>query len=508
MHNSRRLFLQAGLALGAAGALGACGRPEPATPEPAAGPVLAVVGATVIDAARPVPLRNATVLISGDRILDVGPAAEVAVPSGATVVDATGKFVIPGLADMHVHSVPLERTFPPLFLANGVTTVREMGGNPEAGAFRDRVQACTAFGPRSAVASTIIDGSPSLWEGIGVPFTAVADAAQAREAVRTAKAARADFVKIYTRLSRASFDAIADEARLLDIPFLGHCPDFVPITDASDAGMRTIEHLWQFWYSTSKRESRLRRAVSAVPIAGGEYGGWYSKMHPTEYDAARSVDPAKAADLFARLAANGTFVTPTLTQHQVVDVPSSADRDNPNLAYLPRPYADSWKGQMEQIYLQGRSRRQDAERAELYERRLGLVPTLAAAGVPLLAGTDTGTAYVLPGFALHEELRLLVRAGLSPIQALRAATLEPARYLGLEADLGTVDRGKIADLVILDADPLIKIDNTSRIDSVIVRGCLLDPAARRRIFDDIRAAAEDPASAGVKPARCACGAGT
>jgi imidazolonepropionase-like amidohydrolase len=451
------------------------------------------------------PRPRTTVLVRGDRIVEVGRAADVEVPAGATVVDGSGKFLIPGLADMHVHSVPLERTFPPLYLANGVTTVREMGGNPEAVTYRDRVAAGTAFGPRSQATRVLVDGAPSLWEGIGPPYLSVADAAQARAAVREQRAAGADFIKVYTRLSPEAFYAIADETRALGIPFLGHCPDLVPLPDASDAGIRSIEHLWQFWYATSREETRLRRAVARVPIAGGEYGGWYVKMHGSEYAAARSTDRRKAADVLERLAANGTYVTPTLVQHRVADTPSAVRVDDPRARYLPTAYAEVMKVQLQQIYMQGRTPAQNAERRELFARRMDLVPELAAAGVPLLAGTDTGTPSLVPGFALHEELELLVRAGLTPAQALRAATLEPARYLGLENEQGSIEPGKVADLVLLDADPLRDVTNTARIDSVLVRGCLLDRTTRQRMLDDVLAAASEPdAGTAPLPVVCAC----
>jgi imidazolonepropionase-like amidohydrolase len=509
---SRRSVLAGGLALGVVGAVGVTGcasePPSPPLPPPApvaADGVIAITGVTVVDVDAGRRRPATMVLVRGDRIAEIGPTARVRVPPGATAVDGTGKFLIPGLADMHVHTVPLERTFPPLYLVNGVTTVREMGGNPDAVTYRDRVAAGAAFGPRSQATRLLVDGSPSLWEGIGPPYVAVADAAQARAAVREQHAAGADFIKVYTRLSPEAFHAIAEETRELGIPFLGHCSDFVPLPEASDAGIRSIEHLWQFWYAASREEARLRREVAAVPIAGGEYGGWYRKMHDAEYAAARSTDRRKAARVLDRLASNRTFVTPTLVQHRIADTPSTVRADDPRARYLPAPYTQIMEAQLQQIYMQGRTHAQNVERRELFERRMDLVPELAEAGVPLLAGTDTGTPSLVPGFALHEELELLVRAGLTTAQALRAATLEPARYLGLEDERGSIAPGKVADLVLLDADPLRDITNTTRIDSVVVRGCLLDGDAREQMLDDVLAASQDPAAAAAPvPMVCAC----
>ncbi|WP_086820472.1 amidohydrolase family protein [Allokutzneria sp. NRRL B-24872] len=509
---SRRKLMAGGVELGVAGALAVYAAPSAGarSPSPArvdSGPraITAITGATVVDSGRRGVRHNSTVLLRGDRIVEVGPADQVRVPRGATAIDGKGKYVIPGLMDVHVHSVPYDRTFPPLYLINGVTTVREMGGNPLSLEWRDKVAAGTAFGPHSVVASTIVDGKPSLWENIGVPFISVGDPHEARDAVREEKARGVDFIKVYTRLSRASFQAIAHEARRVGIPFLGHCPDFVPVTAASELGLKSLEHLWQIWYATSSQEARLRKAVAQVPIKGGEYGGWYSKMHATEYAAARSIDRRKAEKVFSTFARNGTFVTPTLSVHKVADVPNPDWQKDPNLRYLPTAYAEGWRWQMREIYLQGRTPATDAERRELFQRRRELVPALADAGVPLLAGTDTGTPSLLPGFAMHDELKLLVEAGLSPQRALRAATLEPARYLGREADLGTVEPGKLADLVLLDADPLRDIANTSRIDTVVVRGRVLDRAERGRMLDDVlKAAGEPSAAAPVAMTACPC----
>ncbi|MEU3168462.1 amidohydrolase family protein [Streptosporangium sp. NPDC006930] len=502
---SRRSVI-AGAAVTAVGALVGGGRTAQASTGAvggAAGKVTAVVRVTVIDATGRPAARDMTVLVRGERIVAVGPVRSVPVPAGATVVDGTGKFLIPGLVDMHVHSTELERTYPPLYLANGVTTVREMSANPAISSWRREVEAGTRLGPRYVIGSRMIDGAPSLWEGIGPPFVSVAGPEQARAAVRQEKAAGADFIKTYTRLSRASFLALADEARRQRIPILGHVPDFVRFTEASDAGLRTIEHLSAVWYNTSDQERKLRQAIAAVPIGPGEYAGWYNRMHPVEYAAARSYDRRKAARVFDRLARNQTRLTPTLTNHRVVDTPSSVRTDDPRHRYFPAQIRQLWEMTMREVYLKDRPAEQAASRRELFERRLRLVAELDRAGVPLLAGTDTGTSYVMPGFGLHDELELLSQAGLSGMSILRAATLEPARQLGLR-DHGTVERGKVADMVLLDADPLRDIRNTTRINAVFVRGRLIDRAQRQRMLDDVITAAREPVPAAARVAGCAC----
>jgi Amidohydrolase family len=374
--------------------------------------------------------------------------------------------------------------------------------------WRREIEAGTRLGPRWTVGSSIVDGSPSLWEGIGVPYVAVAGADQARAAVRQQAADGAEFIKTYTRLNRESFHAIAGEARRVGIPFLGHIPDFVPLTEVSDAGLHSIEHLFEFWYDTSRDEQRLRREIARIQIDGGDYAGWFTKLHHIEYAAARSYDRGKAARVFERLARNGTHVTPTLTVHWTCDVPDEVPHDDPRFRYVSADTLGYWQWTNENFYLKGRTPQESVERRELFARRMHLAGELARAGVPLMTGTDLGTAYLLPGFSLHDELRFLVRAGLSPAQALRAATLEPARSLG-RRDQGTVERGKVADLVLLDADPLRDITNTTRIDSVFVGGHLIDPAARQRMLAEIEAAVQRKTPTGVLPAAagCACHGG-
>ena len=319
----------------------------------------------------------------------------------------------------------------------------------------------------------------------------MADPAQARAAVRQEHAAGADFIKTYTRLTRASFRAIAAECDRLGLAFLGHVPDFVELTEASDLGMRTVEHLFEIWYDTSSDEGRLRRAVAAVPVGRGDYNGWFNRMHPIEYAAARTYDRRKADRVFRRVAANGTFVTPTLVLHETNDMPERIDRHDPRYRYFSADVIGYWDWALDNQYLPGRTPAQVTESVEIFRWRLDLVRDLAAAGVPLMTGTDLGTTYLMPGFSLHDELARLVRAGLTPLQTLGAATRNPARYLG-RPDLGVVAAGAVADLVLLDADPLHDIRNTTRIDTVFVGGHRIGPADRTRMLADIEATAKQP----------------
>ncbi len=503
---SRRSMLRA--AAGMAGAAVGLARSGPAgaasTPGGSGTGITAVAGVTVIDATGGAR-RDQNVLVRGGRILDAGHLNRVPVPSGARLVDGRGRFLIPGLADMHTHATEIDPTDPEMYVVNGVTTTRQMASSDAVRGWRREIEAGTRIGPSWTVGSEIVDGSPSLWEGLGLAHIAVADAAQARAAVRQQRDAGAEFIKTYTRLNRESFHAVASESRRLGIPFVGHVPDLVQLTEASDAGLGSIEHLFEFWYDTSRDEAQLRRRIERIYIDGGDYAGWFTKMHPLEYAAARGHDRRKADRVFERVARNGTQVTPTLTVHRTCDVPQDIAHDDPRFRYVSADTLGYWQWATENVYLKGRSPQESIERRELFQRRLQLTGALAEAGVPLMTGTDLGTSYLMPGFSLHDELELLVRAGLSTAQALRAATLEPARHLG-QRDRGFIACGNVADLVLLDADPLRDIRNTTKINSVFVRGRLIDPDGRRRMLAEIEAIVGHRPATGVIPAAvgCAC----
>lgn len=502
---SRRRILGAGLGIGAGLVTGAMGAASAHAAERAerggSDATVAITGTTVIDPATGGRARNVTVLVRGDRIVAVGAAREVHVPASAEVVDGRGKFVVPGFIDSHVHSSGQEQIDLPLFLANGVTTVREMNGYPLLYQWRDRIAAGTLSGPRYKVASSIIDGTATFLPE-GLPHVEVATAQEARVAVRAAVAGGADFIKVYSRLSPDAYYAIARESRRLGVTFVGHTPDGVPLADASAAGQQSFEHVYTNWFDTSSAEDEIRRRLAAVTVGHGEYNSWVNQTHPLEVLAARTYDPARARKVFGRLAADRSHQVPTLAQHRVFDLPDTIAMHDDRLRYLPAATRAGWQAMLENDYLAGRTAKDVAEHRELFRARMHWVGAAHRAGVPFLAGTDTGTAYVYPGFSLHDELENLVEAGFAPLQALQTATSAPARFLGLR-EVGTVRRNAIADLAVLDADPLTDIRNTKRIHAVIVRGELIGAERREHLLNDVAAAA----ATGTLAARllsCAC----
>jgi len=508
MNSSRRQFL-ARTAVGAAVVAGGSFAAGPASAliSPLAGvgntPITALTNATVIDVATGRRNRHQTVLISGDRIIGVG--RNLPVPRGATAIDLTGKFVIPGLADMHVHALDTDRVDPALQLANGLTTVRVMSGDPRAYDWRDRTDAGTLLGPRMVVGSQIIDGDPTLWDPNLIKVLVVQDEATARAAVRQVKAEGADFVKVYSRLSPAAYRAIHDEARRQGLTVSGHGPDKVSIPEVAAAGQRSIEHIHAIGLSVSSQEAEVRRRLLAITLKTGDYNAWFRQLHPIEWLAANTYSKSRAADVFGQLKRRDTRVTPTLTMHRVLDMPDYTAPDPATLKYVRADTMGTFEYVLENLYKANRPAEEIARQQQMWAYRQRFVKELFAHGVPILTGTDTGTPWMVQGFALHDELELLVGAGATPQQALRAATVEPARFLGMSDDLGSVEPRKIADLVVLDADPLTDIRNTRRIHSVITRGRVISPTARTQLLADVEAAVQEPAAAGAVVAGGCCG---
>ncbi len=425
--------------------------------------------ATVIDATGAPPKKDFSVAVRDGRIVSVTPQAD-AVP-GAIVIDATGKFIIPGLWDMHVHITTPQIMFP-LLVANGIMGVREMYSGAALSTIREWRLLPDA--PR-ILAPGFIDGP--LMTGNLPDAVAVANAEQARAAVRALKADGADFLKVYNSVPRVAFLALMQEARAAGIAVAGHVPEEVSPLEASVAGMRSEEHLNNILLNASRDEVRLRAERVAMmydPKISGEQRlrllAW-----PLLAGLVDTYDDKKAAALFQAFVKNGTWQTPTLAildgfVHEL-DEESVSD---PRRRFLPKVWTDSWDPRVI-YYLRDQS---PAEYEVLHQRMRmlltryrKLVGDMHRAGVELLAGTDTNPLNpVLPGWGLHEELALLAESGLTNMQALQTATRNPARYFGILEETGTVEEGKSADLILLDADPLEDIRNTQKINTVVMRG--------------------------------------
>jgi len=425
---------------------------------------LVLAHVTIIDVTGGPSKPDMTVVIRGDRISDIGKAGEMTAPPDATVVDASGKFLIPGLWDMHVHWY--NRDSFTLFTANGVTGIREMFGNSELLRLRDEIAKGSLTGPRMIVASPIIDGPQPVWPN----SIAVSNEDEGRKAVRKVKEWGADFVKVYSLLPRDAYFGIADESKRQGISFVGHVPFTVSAAEASDAGQKSIEHLTGVLLACSYNETELRNEIVKARAPGARSRREGENLRETFSD-------RKAKDLFARFVKNQTWQCPTLTVlRSNAYLGDQSFRNDARLKYVPRPMRERWGQRI--------ANRNDNDYVKkVFKKEVEIVGAMQRAGVPLLAGTDTGNPFCFPGFSLHDELALMVIGGLTPVEALRAATLNPAKFLGLDKTLGTIEPGKIADLVLLDADPLADIRNTQKINAVISNGRLFDRKALNKMLE-------------------------
>jgi hypothetical protein len=422
------------------------------------------------------------VTIRDGRIASVAPSRGAAA-TGARAIDATGKFLIPGLADAHVHWYD-ERSLG-LFIANGVTSARLMWGFPMNLEWRSRIEGGALLGPRFTVASPIVDGPNPVWPGSVV----AADAGAGTAVVGQMKRDGYDFVKVYSRLPRDAYFAIAKASKDAGIPFAGHVPSQVSAIEASDAGQRSIEHDTGVLLASSSAETRLREEGIRL-LSGGEAG---RGIPPERREAIRAFneqllstfDSAKASALYARFVKNGTWMCPTLVVlRSMASLDDAAFTSDPRLKYMPKPIRDSWNPANDPRNATKTADDYALDR-RVFRKHVEIVGAMRKAGVRIVAGTDTLNPFAFPGFSLHDELSLLVEAGLTPAEALRSATSDAAAFLGTAAG-GTIETGKHADLVLLEASPLDDVKNTRRIAAVVVRGRFLDRAE----LDGLLAAAE------------------
>jgi imidazolonepropionase-like amidohydrolase len=443
----------------------------------AASKPIALTHVTVIDATGAPARPDQTVVVTRERIAAVGRSSAVAIPTDAQVIDATGKFLIPGLWDMHVHWY--DSAYLPLFTINGVTGIRVMWGLPVNLQWRKEFAAGKLDGPRLVLAGSIIDGPKPIWPG----STAATTTTEGRQAVRKTKEEGYDFVKVYNLLARDVYLAIADEAKKQGLPFAGHVPYSVTAAEASDAGQKSMEHLYGILLACSLAEEKLTPELKgARKDPKNPDRALLRRINEQVMD---TYDAKKAAALFEKFKANGTWQCPTMTVlHSIAYLDDPKHTNDDRLKYMPQSVRSSWNPKTD-FRLKNLTKEDYAYQKKLFDRNLQLVGEMHRAGVGILAGTDVLNPYCFPGFSIHDELEWLVKAGLPPMEALQTATLNPARYLGQLKDLGTVEQGKIADLVLLEANPLAKIENTQRIAAVVAGGKYFPRETLRKQLADV-----------------------
>jgi hypothetical protein len=308
--------------------------------------------------------------------------------------------------------------------------------------------------------------------------------------VDSLKLAGADFIKVYSRLTPEEFFAAARESRKQGIPFAGHVPQQVAARDASDSGMASVEHLTNLLFGCSSQEETLLGQLRAAAAKGLDTMGAVSRSQVEPVLA--SYDAERCRSLARRFVKNGTWMVPTITVlHSVAYLDDTTLALDPRMKYVPTWFRSGWNPK-DDFRFKMLTPKDWLQRKAAYRRQLEIIRVLHEEGVRFLAGTDLANPYVFPGFSLHEELRNLVAAGFTPAEALRAATFSPAVYLKATDSLGTIAAGKLADLVLLDADPLSSIGNTERIRAVVAGGRFYDRAALDKLLADETARAGRP----------------
>lgn len=416
-------------------------------------PPLVIVDVTIIDVVNARRNGPRSVVVEEGRITAIGKTVDV--PAGAVRVDGRGKFLVPGLIDMHVHLFnnashrPANEWAFPLFVANGVTGVREMLSLPEQmpqiARWNTAVQNGSLVAPHILAAGVRMNG----------------DSEQAlRQQVRDAKQAGADFIKVFSEVPVAQWRIIIDEAGKQQIAVDGHVPAQVAWLDAASAGQRSVEHLMQTYEACTSIEARM---VASRRDLGGDAAT--SRRDEQEREVLNRFDPATCRQVAKAVAATHQYQTPTLVLSYFESRPSTDFTMDSHWPLLRADEQARWRRNL------ASRTPYDASLAALrWKTSCRIVRALNAAGLPILAGTDTPMPLVYPGYSLHDELELLVACGLSNAKALQATTLNPAKVLRLESTLGSVDIGKRADLVLLDADPLRDIRNLRDIRAVILDG--------------------------------------
>jgi imidazolonepropionase-like amidohydrolase len=442
---------------------------------------IVIIHATVINPGTSSVEANRTVVITGDRITSVSDSAKIQPPKNVRVIDATGQYLLPGLWDMHVHSA-FGNWFPggrdiilPLLIANGVTGVRDMGGDiPVLLEWRKEIAQGQIIGPRMVISGPMLDGylpDGKLRFPSSIPITTPASAVAAVDLLKTQGV---DFIKVQSVISHDAYLAAAAEAHKQGLPIVGHVPDKVRIREVVEAGQKSIEHLMGIFEGCSTEEDKFIKGEGNLKL-----------LLTTQ-------DQQRCDSLATLLVQNQTWQVPTLAWQRGGTFLDQRDlKHQPLDKYVPAYWRDvTWRRFTDEM-MPDLLRDPLALRQEYFTRNLQLVSALHRAGVPFMAGTDAAPGvYIMPGFSLHDELANFVEAGFTPMESLQTATSNPAKFLGMEASLGSVEPGKIADLVLLRANPLEDIRNTRKISVVIANGRLFDRAALNLMLTQVESAAK------------------
>ena len=414
-----------------------------------------ITNVNIVDVKTGKILKNKTIAIDNNRITSIYDK-EIISSDSTIVINGSGKYLIPGLWDMHAHYKWSHVDFDPLLIANGITGIREMWGNmPIMVDIPKKSKIEESLSPDIYTSGDFIDGNPPSFPGPGTIVVSTPD--EAVKAVDKQIKENVDFIKVYSSLSEECFMAISKEAKKKNIPFAGHIPNRVSIYKAIDAGMASSEHLYGFLYACS-----FKANIRNTPV-GKSNEELISTFSEERFDSLCYV-----------LAKSSMWLCPTLTVIRALGYFNDTTFTNDKrMTYLPGYIIDIWNQQTKGSNDGDMDKYVKSSKAS-YLFELGLIGKMNKKGVKLLAGTDFPNAYVFPGFSLHDELELMVKGGMSALDALKSATLNAAIFMNKENDFGSVEVGKLASLVLLNKNPLENIENTTSIETVILRGRVID----------------------------------
>ena len=439
---------------------------------------IAFVGVQVVPMDEERVLADQTVVIRDGRIVALGRSEDVALPPGATTVDGRGRYLVPGLADMHAHlsgyvtdagsdKDAIARSEMLLYVATGVTLVRNMSGSDGHLEYRRRVAASELVGPRIVTATNIVDGPKPVWPSA----IKISDPAEAEDLVQGFVRDGYDQIKIYNELPREVYAALFDAAARHGIRVVGHVPFSVGIDEALAAGQYSIEHQRGYDYDGVRPQALIQN--------GGRNAERFSSWQRMSDDRMR--------DLVRKTVASGTWNCPTLVVDDMLSDSEgrAAVARHELIRYVhPEVRATILKNDLDEMFPKDAN---DALR-QSFPKKYELLKMLSDAGAGLLIGTDTMVPYLVPGFTPIDEMEHFVKAGLTPYQALRAGTSDAARFLGIDADGGSIGVGKRADLLLVDANPLEDPSNLWRLSGVMLNGRWLPQAELHRMLEQMAAA--------------------
>lgn len=432
----------------------------------------------IVDVEKGTLLKNRNVLISNDVITSITERKNKNRPKADTVIDGTGKYLMPGLWDMHTHTWNDATTFP-LLIANGITGIRGMFDEMKnINQWREKMAAGTTTGPAIYAAGPIVDRPKPVWPG----SVAVKDAATGRRTVDSLKnKLKVDFVKVYSLLSRESYFAIADECKKQNISFAGHVPNEVTVLEAANAGQKTQEHLYGF-----------------IEIASDSADYWFQYQQGKIKDSAflkrsyrkdflyRTYNEQKLKTVLQKIKQTNTWICPTLTVNRgIAYVNDTTLLNDPRMVYMGTFIKNFWDARQDFRFKSWTEKDFEQSRYE-FELKLKIVKLIHNAGIPLLAGTDYPNPHCYIGFGLHDELEWLVKAGLTPAEALKTATINPAKFMNIADKNGTVAINKKANLVLLAKNPLEQISNTKTIEMVLLNGQVFTAVQLQAMMEGVK----------------------